>query len=54
MSLILVRKRRPPQLRQGSTGDFRELATDIISIKTNKEQGQKRSGAVLLLHVGQQ
>jgi hypothetical protein len=37
----------PPQLKQGSTGSFKELATGIISIKTNKEQSQKRSGAVL-------
>jgi hypothetical protein len=37
----------PPQLKQGSTGNFRKLAADTISIKTNKEQGQKRSSAVL-------
>jgi hypothetical protein len=36
------------KLRQGSTGNFRKLATDIISIKTNKEQGQKRSGGAVL------
>jgi hypothetical protein len=39
----------PPQLKQGSTGNFRKLAADTISIKTNKEQGQKRSSAVLYL-----
>jgi hypothetical protein len=37
----------PPQNKQGLTGNFRELATDIISIKTNKEQSQKRGGSVL-------
>jgi hypothetical protein len=37
----------PPQLLQYSTGNLAELATDIISIITNKEQGQKRDGAVL-------
>jgi hypothetical protein len=29
------------------TGSFRELAADTISIKTNKEQCQKRGGTVL-------
>jgi hypothetical protein len=28
-------------------GSFRELVTGIISIKTNKEQGQKKGGTVL-------
>jgi hypothetical protein len=32
----------PPQLKQGSTGNFRELATDIISIKTNKRLDKQR------------
>jgi hypothetical protein len=29
----------PPQFKQDSTGNFRKLAADTISIKTNKEQG---------------
>jgi hypothetical protein len=37
----------PLQFKQGSTGNFRELAADTIFIKTIKEQCQKRGGSVL-------